>query len=66
MAPSTKLCSYVNSISLVQKPLYCASAAHPVGRSRLYVFDLSVRLCVRACVRAFPVEAFSDWLAVDC
>jgi len=32
---------------------------------RHYVFDLSVRLCVRACGTGVPADAFSNRLAAD-
>jgi len=45
-----------NSSATVQRALlsfdFYASAAHLIGRRKHYVFDLSVRLCVRACIRA--------------
>ena len=41
-------------------------AACRMGCCRHYVFDLSISLCVCACVRLYIhgcVEAFSNWLA---
>ena len=44
-----------NFVKVLFYALACyVSAAHPMGRCRHYVFELTVHLYVRACVRAMP------------
>jgi len=58
-----------NFVKVLFYALACyVSAGHPMGRCRHYVFELTVHLYVRACVRACVpciAETFSDRLAVD-
>jgi len=54
-----------NFVKVLFYALACyVSAAHPMGRCRHYVFELTVHLYVRACVPCIA-ETFSDRLAVD-
>jgi len=56
-----RLCESQTSF-LVTKLYFYASAAHPMGFLRHYVFNMSVNLCM--CIR-MKEEAFFDRLAID-